>query len=323
LLPLLVYSLQCVNKEPSLRGWLIFFFGCILDRHLTYEDISMPTLKVAFNKTTNVATVLDNSGSIPSGSVSVGTFVHPDETYPDSLVIYHGVRDLLYKRSAADPSQTAMYPNNIINMQAVEITNSATPRLIIATALPRVVSTIEGKDVNWHVDVAGGKAPITYKWQFLANTDGAAYVDIDSTANPSAATASLVNHAVEADSAGTYKVIATDANGTKVEDTSILAVGAYPPPPPPALTSITATPSTLALSVAADAANGKTVSFAAVPTGATLGTLTIKTAPAAGRATATIASNVLTVKPVAAGAATTVVVTNGTVDVTVNVTVAA
>ena len=185
----------------------------------------MPTLKVGFNKTTNVATVLDAGGSIPGGSVEVGTFVHPDATYPDSLVIFHGVRDLLYKRSAKDPSEEGFWPNNIVDMQSISIDMQATPRLTIATKLPRVVSAIEGEDINWHVDVAGGKAPFTYKWQFKADTAGAAFTDISSSTNPSAATATLTLNDVTAASAGTYKVIVTDANGTTVEDKSLLAVG--------------------------------------------------------------------------------------------------
>ncbi len=276
----------------------------------------MPTLKVGFNKTTNVATVLDASGSIPGGSVEVGTFVHPDATYPDSLVIYHGVRDLLYKRSAKDPSKAGFWPNNIVDMQSISIDMKATPRLTIATKLPRVVSAIEGEGINWHVDVAGGKAPFTYKWQFKANTAGAAFADISSSTNPSAATATLTLNDVTAASAGTYKVIATDANGTTVEDESLLAVGYYE------ASSLVATPDSLALSVAADTAAGKTVTIVAMPVGSSAGTLSIKTAPDSARATATIAGNVLTVKPVAAGDATSVVVTNGTVDVTISVTVA-
>ena len=276
----------------------------------------MPTLKVGFNKTTNVATVLDASGSIPGGSVEVGTFVHPDATYPDSLVIYHGVRDLLYKRSAKDPSKAGFWPNNIVDMQSISIDMKATPRLTIATKLPRVVSAIEGEGINWHVDVAGGKAPFTYKWQFKANTAGAAFADISSSTNPSAATATLTLNDVTAASAGTYKVIATDANGTTVEDESLLAAGYYE------ASSLVATPASLALSVADDLAAGKTVTIVAMPVGSSAGTLSIKTAPDSARATATIAGNVLTVKPVAAGEATSVVVTNGTVDVTIAVTVA-
>lgn len=276
----------------------------------------MPTLKVGFNKTTNVATVLDASGSIPGGSVEVGTFVHPDATYPDSLVIFHGVRDLLYKRSAKDPSKAGFWPNNIVDMQSISIDMKATPRLTIATKLPRVVFTIEDEDINWHVDVAGGKAPFTYKWQFKVNTAGATFADISSSTNPSAATATLTLNDVTATSAGTYKVIVTDANGTTVEDESLLAVGYYE------ASSLVATPASLALSVAADTTNGKTVTIVAMPVGSSSDALSIKTAPESGRATATIAGNVLTVKPVAAGEATSVVVTNGKVDVTIPVTVA-
>lgn len=275
----------------------------------------MPTLKVGFNKTTNVATVLDAGGSIPDGSVEVGTFVHPDATYPDSLVIFHGVRDLLYKRSAKDPSKAGFWPNNIVDMQSISIKMKATPRLTIATKLPRVVSAIEGEDINWHVDVAGGKAPFTYKWQFKANTAGAAFADISSSTNPSAATATLTLNDVAATSAGTYKVIVTDADGTTVEDESLLAVGYYE------ASSLVATPDSLALSVAADTTNGKTVTIVAMPVGSSSDALSIKTAPESGRATATIAGNVLTVKPVAAGEATSVVVTNGKVDVTIAITV--
>lgn len=276
----------------------------------------MPTLKIAFNKTTNVATVLDSGGSVPGGSVEVGTFVHPDATYPDSLVIYHGVRDLLYKRSAKDPSKAGFWPNNIVDMQSVTIDMKATPRLTVATKLPRVISAIEGEKVNWHIDVAGGKAPFTYKWQFKANTAGAVFADIDSGSNTSAATATLTLNNITAASAGTYKVIVTDANGTIVEDTSLLAVGYYE------ASSLVATPDSLALSVAADITAGKTVTIAAMPVGSSAGTLSIKTAPDSARATATIAGNVLTVKPVAAGEATSVVVTNGKVNVTIAITVA-
>lgn len=276
----------------------------------------MPTLKIAFNKTTNVATVLDSGGSVPGGSVEVGTFVHPDATYPDSLVIFHGVRDLLYKRSAKNPAEEGFWPNNIVDMQSISIDMKATPRLTIATKLPRVVSAIEGEGINWHVDVAGGKAPFTYKWQFKADTAGAAFADISSSTNPSATTATLTLNDVTAASAGIYKVIVTDANGTTVEDTSLLAVGYYE------ASSLVATPDSLTLSVAADTTNGKTVTITNMPVGSSAGTLSIKTAPDSARATATISGNVLTVKPVAAGDATSVVVTNGTVDVTIAVTVA-
>lgn len=188
----------------------------------------MPILKVGFNNTTGVATVLDSDGDIPVGSVEVGTFEHPDATYPDSLVIYHGVQDILYKRSKANPANAGFWPDNITNMQSVEIDFQGTPRLLIATELPRIISTIEGKDVFWHVDAAGGKPPYTYAWSFKANTEGADYVIIDPLVNESANTATLTIPTVTVESAGLYKVVVTDANGTTAESISELAVGAVP-----------------------------------------------------------------------------------------------
>ena len=85
----------------------------------------MPTLKVVYKASTKEARVLDSGAATPGGFTAVGTFAHPDATYPDSVVIYHGVRDLLYKRSAANPANTAMFPDNITNMQEISITNLA------------------------------------------------------------------------------------------------------------------------------------------------------------------------------------------------------
>lgn len=81
----------------------------------------MTTLRVGYNPTTRVAEVASNGTAIPGGSVNVGTFEHPDPVYPGSVVIFHGVRDLLYKRKEANPAQMAMFPNNITDMGRVSI----------------------------------------------------------------------------------------------------------------------------------------------------------------------------------------------------------
>lgn len=87
----------------------------------------MPTLAVGYNATTRVATVVEQGDALPDGSTNIGTFVHPDATYPDSYVIFHGVRDLLYKRSAADVTKTAMFPNNITDLDRVSIESVLVP----------------------------------------------------------------------------------------------------------------------------------------------------------------------------------------------------
>lgn len=80
----------------------------------------MPTLYASFKKETGEVDV-KFTNAVGEGFVTIGSFVHPDATYPDSYVIYHGVRDLLYKRSATDPSQAGFWPDNITDMQSITI----------------------------------------------------------------------------------------------------------------------------------------------------------------------------------------------------------
>lgn len=103
----------------------------------------MPALQVSYNQTTRVALVQADAAAVPEGSVDVGSFDHPDEVYPDSVVIYHGVRDLLYKRSAADAAETAMFPENITDMQNVIITLDDTIFAVTGVNLNPNVAEVE------------------------------------------------------------------------------------------------------------------------------------------------------------------------------------
>lgn len=267
----------------------------------------MPILKVVFNNTTKVARVLNSGAATPGSFVDVGTFTHPDATYPDCTEVYHGVRDLLYKRSAANPANTAKYPDNICNMQAISIDFQAAKRLAFILDLQNSLLVTSGDDIRLAVDAVGGVDPLTYQW-FLADV-----------AVSGATSKELILKDIDTNRDGVYHAKVTDNTGTFVLSGKCNVVVSTPTP----LTAITPSPTSIALSVAADTANGKKVTFAQVPAGANLGVLTIKTAPLATRATATITNNVLTIKPVAAGTATPVVVTNGAFDITINITVAA
>ena len=112
----------------------------------------MATLNVFFNPTTRVATV-KTSGAAVAGATNIGTFVHPDATYPDSTVIFHGVRDLLYKRSAANIAQTAMFPNNITNMDKVTINFTGTVAVTRIVLNVDAVNLIIGKTEAVRADV--------------------------------------------------------------------------------------------------------------------------------------------------------------------------
>lgn len=81
----------------------------------------MTTLRASYNPTTRKATVSPTAVAAPAGSTNIGTFEHPDPVYPGSVVMYHGVRDLLYKRSAKNIAQTAKFPDNITDMSRVAI----------------------------------------------------------------------------------------------------------------------------------------------------------------------------------------------------------
>lgn len=93
----------------------------------------MPTLTVGYNASTRVATVVIQGEALPQGSTNVGTFEHPDATYPDSYVIYHGVRELLYKRSAANPANAAMFPFNITDMDRIKIESDQVPAVPVTS----------------------------------------------------------------------------------------------------------------------------------------------------------------------------------------------
>lgn len=68
-----------------------------------------------------------------------------------------------------------------------------------------------------------GATPYSYKWFYKAAAGS--YVEIDSTINPTAATATLINHAVTTASAGTYKCEVSDAKAAKITSVeSVLTV---------------------------------------------------------------------------------------------------
>lgn len=254
----------------------------------------MPTLKVAFNATTKVVRVVDAATATPGGFVSMGTFVHPDETYPDSVVVYHGVRDLLYKRSAANPANPAMFPDNITNLHDISIEFLGTPRLVIQRNLPATLVIPENTDATLEVVAVGGKTPLHYAW----------YKDEEVLVGE---TSSILNFdaAFAADN-GMYQVKVTDNVGTFLMSkvTEVVVTSQV------ALEDLLATPDTLSLSVATDLVAGKDSVISPVPSTAFMGTLSIEFPPNPAIATATLEGNVLNVKPVAAGSAS-IVVTNG------------
>lgn len=169
----------------------------------------MPTLKVAFKASNKGVRVLDASAAVPPGFVNMGTFSHPDTTYPDSRVIYHGVRDLLAARSRANPAEPAGWPDNITNMREITIIFLGTPRLELKEDLLTNLATLrKGSDTRFYISAAGGKAPLVYAWYK------------NGVAIPSTNSNELVLLDVDAADVGTYHCVVTDANSLTVTSKS-------------------------------------------------------------------------------------------------------
>lgn len=83
----------------------------------------------------------------------------------------------------------------------------------LSTDLPATKTAATGDDVPFAVVATGGTSPYTYKWYWNN-------VLIDSSINPSAATATLTNNAVTTASSGGYRVVVSDSAGTSVTSTT-------------------------------------------------------------------------------------------------------
>jgi len=102
----------------------------------------MTTLQASYNPTTKVVTVQQQGDTIPQNSVAIGTFDHPDPVYPGSVVIFHGVRDLLYKRK---PNGTAgFWPDNITDLQNISIVQDDVIELVSLEMSPASLALAVG-----------------------------------------------------------------------------------------------------------------------------------------------------------------------------------
>jgi len=87
-----------------------------------------------------------------------------------------------------------------------------TNKFKLTTDLTPTLSVDDGADATFAIVVAGGTSPYSYQWYYND-------ILIDSSINPSAATATLVNHDVTAASEGVYYCIVTDSAGKTITST--------------------------------------------------------------------------------------------------------
>lgn len=97
------------------------------------------------------------------------------------------------------------------------MTDTAAP-LHLTTDLPAMTTATAGDDVSLKVVAAGGTAPYSYKWYYNLGYGADTYLDPTDSGNPnpSAATATLVNHAVDSASSGLYRCVISDATGDEI-----------------------------------------------------------------------------------------------------------
>ena len=180
----------------------------------------MPLYRVYYHAATRTATVnLPDDPAVGGGAVLIGTFNHDNEDDPlgdnpveghqENHVIWHHVRDLLYNRSAADPSQTAMFPNNITDLDRIEIVFDNVVNVVSISMTPATATITVAAPT---VQLAVAFTPTT------ATNKNVAFVSSD----PTKATVSetgLVTRVAN----GSSTITATTEDGAKT-DTTVITV---------------------------------------------------------------------------------------------------
>ena len=102
------------------------------------------------------------------------------------------------------------------------------PAPSIVTQPPANSSGVVGTSASFSV-TASSPGPLAYQWQRGTNS-GASFSNIDSTTNPSAATATLALSNVQMSDAATYRVVVTTPGGSVTSNNAVFSVTANPAP---------------------------------------------------------------------------------------------
>lgn len=112
----------------------------------------MAEIKLAYNKNTKTAYLVTDGANTPTGSVLVGSFEHDTTNdplgYPLGHAIYQHVRNVLYQCSAANPTERAMYPDNIFDIRNINIFIAGQPVITKSTITTKEVIPFETERQN-------------------------------------------------------------------------------------------------------------------------------------------------------------------------------
>lgn len=136
-----------------------------------------------------------------------------------TVAVYIGGGNFRLLKAGDFVAHAVTVEGNHTDTTAVTVNNAdGTAALEFTTDLAASMDVTDGEDATFTVVVTGGDTPYTYVWHF-SDVPGGAGVVIDASVNPTAATASLVNHAVTAASEGEYWVVVTDDNAHTITST--------------------------------------------------------------------------------------------------------
>ena len=181
----------------------------------------MPQYQIAYHPTNKVATVQANNDALPAGAVKIGTFVHDDESDPLgpdlNHVVFHHVRDALYKRSATNPAQAGFWPNNITDMASITIAVDTVATLVpVNTVAPAITGLlVTGSVLTTTNGTWSGSPTYTRQWKRADTADG-----VGTNIGADATTYTLV-----AGDVGKYiycDITATNANGSTVQKSNVI-----------------------------------------------------------------------------------------------------
>lgn len=182
----------------------------------------MSDYQIAFNNTSKTVTIQPLNDALPVGSINIGTFQHDDEDdllgSDVSHVLYHHVRDALYKRSRENPAVAGFWPDNITDMAGITITVDTTANPVpINSVAPAVTGTLQVGDVLTTTNGTWSASPtFARQWKWSADNDGP-------WTNISGATDTTYT-LVEGDLTRFIKcdVTATNANGSNVQASNVV-----------------------------------------------------------------------------------------------------
>lgn len=147
----------------------------------------MTTLQVSYDPSAKVVTVQQEGDTVPEGSTPIGTFEHPDPVYPGSVVIFHGVRDLLYKRK---PDGTpGFWPNNITDLQFIQIVLDNVIELVELELVPVTLELVQGTTGQFTAVKTPENAVGTVVW----STDNPEVATVDAGGEVTAVSVGIAN----------------------------------------------------------------------------------------------------------------------------------